>query len=339
MHAISYHGTMKSIDTLPELVRAFVDGQSDGAALLAEFMRHVAKICDPYPAAYFVLNDKSNDGVDDLGHRSFTVCANVVKGRFPFMARVPFRAFVAEDFDGRTVRYHSFYAKISITRELLRDDYAKNIRRDPVLRWRAELYSSIGEALKEIAEPVVQGRGVPPRWQLKAPGLRMMQPLEVVEARLRQQLDKTTPALVQAALTFGGGLTQSRLTHLLEAVIGAPAKMEIDDPVVDANVSERMDIRGAVSAAWDDLEGLDRVLIIALARGDSYEDLICADPRLAHKVAVSRAVNRVGQHFLQRVIEQMGGTASPSVTPRTLMEPIISVLIELYPKEFERELS
>jgi hypothetical protein len=180
---------------------------------------------------------------------------------------------------------------------------------------------------------------VPPRWQLKAPGLRMMQPLEVVEARLRQQSDKTTPALVKAALTFGGGLTQSRLTHLLEAVIGAPAKMEIDDPVVDANVSERMDIRGAVSAAWDDLEDLDRVLIIALARGDSYEDLICADPRLAHKVAVSRAVNRVGQHFLQRVIEQMGGTASPSVTPRTLMEPIISVLIELYPKEFERELS
>ena len=52
-------------------------------------------------------------------------------------------------------------------------------------------------------------------------------------------------------------------------------------------------------------------------------------------MAVSRAVSRVGQIFLQRVVDQLGVAANPEMTPRALMEPIIGVLIELYPTAFE----
>ena len=125
--------SMQATDTMPELVRLFVEEGSHAHDLLREFMRHVAKVARPYPDAYFVLGAKNDEAVDDLGNRSFSICSSVEKGRFPFNGRTPFGAFVEEQFDGRTIRYHSFYAKLAITRELLRDDYAFNLRRNCLL--------------------------------------------------------------------------------------------------------------------------------------------------------------------------------------------------------------
>ena len=152
---------MDSFDTMPALVRSFVEDGSNASELLREFMRHVARVARPYPDAYFVLGARNEEAIDDLGNRAFTSCASIEKGRFPFSGRTPFGSFVEEQFDGRTIRYHSFYAKLSITREMLRDDYAHNLRRNPVLRWRAELYADIGAIVKAHCEPVPQGRGVP----------------------------------------------------------------------------------------------------------------------------------------------------------------------------------
>ena len=55
---------------------------------------------------------------------------------------------------------------------------------------------------------------------------------------------------------------------------------------------------------------------------------------LNNKVAVSRAVSRVGTVFLNEVISAVGGDASPDATPRTLLEPIMAMLAELYPHDF-----
>jgi len=326
---------MKPTDTLPALVQSFVEEGSHAAELLAEFMRHVATVARPYPASYFALSDKSETAVDDLGNRAFTVCARVEKGRFPFEGRTPFGAYVAEAMDGRTIRYHSFYAKISITREILRDDYARNICRDPLLRWKAELYSDVGKVLKAQCTSIPQGRGVPPKWALETIGLRVMKPLSVVEAQLRASDDHSVESLVLMALKMTGGMSQSQLTNLLAAVLPAPATEEAPRESPDEVMAERMDIRSAVAQAWSELEDLDQHLVVALARGDAYEDLIARDPRLGHKVAVSRAVSRVGQQFLQKVVDQMGLPANPNMTPRSLMEPIIAVLIDLYPQRFE----
>ena len=218
---------MKPTDTLPALVASFMEDGSYAGELLAEFMRHVATVARPYPAAYFALSDKSERAGDDLGNRAFTICARVEKGRCPFEGRVPFDCFVAEVMDGRTIRYHSFYAKLSITREVLRDDYARNICRDPVLRWQADLYSSIGQVLKSQCTAVPQGRGVPPKWTIETMGLRVMQPQGVVEARLRASEDHSVEALVLMALKMTGGMSQSQLTNLLASVLPAPATEEL----------------------------------------------------------------------------------------------------------------
>jgi hypothetical protein len=142
-------------------------------------------------------------------------------------------------------------------------------------------------------------------------------------------------ALVRQALQLTGSMSQSQLSNMLSAVLPPPAT-ELPTPTApNEAMAERMDIRSAVAKAWESLEDLDQHLIIALARGDAYEDLIARDPRLKHKVAVSRAVSRVGSCFLQQVVEQMGLAAAPNMTPRALMEPIIAVLHSLYPERFD----
>ena len=79
---------------------------------------------------------------------------------------------------------------------------------------------------------------------------------------------------------------------------------------------------------------MDQALLVALAQGASYEQLIEGHPELSNKVAVSRAVNRVGSVFLAVVTDAVGGHATPDATPRTLLEPIMAVLAELYPRDF-----
>jgi hypothetical protein len=325
---------MRMEDTMPALVRSFVKGGHEAAQLLSEFMRHVARVARPYPDAYFVLSQKNNEAVDDLGNRAFSICASIEKGRFPFSGRPPFTAYVEEQFDGRTIRYHSFYAKLAITRELLRDDYAFNLRRNPVLRWRAELYADIGTILKESCESVPQGRGVPPKWQRAGSGLRMLQPPEVVQERLRQLDSPSLETLVHEAIAQAGPQTQSRLTNMLEAVLGTPSVDEPEAGVVEDHTADRLGLREAVAQAWGNLEPADQGLVIALSKGASYEELISGHPSLNNKVSVSRAVSRVGQYFLSAIVEAMGVDAAPDATPRTLMEPIMAMLSELFPRDF-----
>jgi hypothetical protein len=325
---------MQATDTMPELVRLFVEEGSHAQDLLREFMRHVAKVARPYPDAYFVLGAKNDEAVDDLGHRSFSICSSVEKGRFPFSGRTPFGAFVEEQFDGRTIRYHSFYAKLAITRELLRDDYAFNLRRNPVLRWRAELYADIGDVLKATCEPVSQGGNVPPKWQRSGSGLRMLSPPEVVIAKLRSLKDPDLQTLVHEVIAQAGPQTQSKLTHIIESIIGTPSEDEPDAIHAEDHTPDRMSVREAVKAGWEGLDDADQALVIALAKGHSYEELIEGHPALSNKVAVSRAVSRVGTAFLNEVISAVGGDASPDATPRTLLEPIMAMLAELYPHDF-----
>jgi len=336
-------GSKVGRDELPELVRTFVEhdspgggatGAAAGSALLDEFSRHVRHVTRTYPDAWFATGRKDEEGVLDLSHRSFTTCARVEKGRFPFSGRTPFRAYVDERFDGRTVRYHSFYAKLSITRELMRDDYARNLSRDPVLRWRADLYRKVRDYVRAHMEELPQGRGLPSRWQLRSTGLRAMRPIGVVEARLRDRRVSDIETIILTALRDCGPMTCSRLTNLAEAVLGTPEKEEAPAPILQATAGTQVGIRRAVLDAWQELDDDDRELLGAIARGEPYDSLVARCPRFKHKVAVTRAVTRCGKHFMARIAGEAGldDPAMPKgVRPKDLLELVLEVLVEVVP--------
>lgn len=331
---------MTEADALPGLVRDFEEREARAAELLAQFARHVRHMSRTYPGAWFVTGQKDDESVQDLSNRAFTVCARVEKGRFPFSGRRPFRAFVEERFDGRAIRYHSFYAKLSVARELMRDDYAKNLRRDPQLRWRADLYARVGDILKGWeregrARREPQGRGLPPRWVLELRGPVLRRPLGRVQDELSAAGETDVPTILDTALRKVGPLSQSRLTNLTEAVVGTPPS---EDPVFQAPpppAGVQVGVRRSVLAAWRSLDEDDQDLLLGLARGDSYDEIIARQPRLKHRVAATRAVTRCGKVFLAAVAGEVGlddPSALPQGTsPRQLVETVLEVLAEVVP--------
>lgn len=321
-------------DPLPRLVADFVQSESKDPAhrpLLDEFMRHVGRVASPYPDAYFALGRKNPDAVADLANRAFTSCARTIKGRHPFAGRPPFRAYVEEDFEGRAIRYHSFYARLSITRELLRDDYARNVNRDPVLRWRADLYRQVGQALRAQATPVDATKGPTTRWRLTEQGIALARSTEQVTRLMRDRLPCGVPDLVHAALELGGPATRAQITVLIEATLGTP---HLSEPETGEQIdtATTMAVRAAVLRAWSGLERSERSLLLALARGTTYDALIAAHPEFQHRVALTRAVTRLGQHFVTEIEDAMGRKPSVSEPPRALVERVMEVLLEVAPE-------
>lgn len=315
------------MDPWPDWISEFLVNEASAPPLLREFLRQVRFAARTYPDAYFALGHKDDDGFDDLGHRAFTICARREKGRFPFQGRTPFATYGAEAFDGRAIRYHSFYAKLSITRELMRDDYARNLVRDPVLRWRAALYGQVGDVVKAIAEPVTQGRGLPPAWLLHSEGPQLVLSEDRLADLLQDQPSREIPDLVRLALSRGGARSQSRLTRLLEQVLPAPAAAEAPAPPPQPELAGTLTLRQAVVSAWQDLGPEDQTVLAALARGASYDELIAADPRFKHKVAVTRALGRINKDFLARIAQGTDLPDQPAGRPLAVLEALLEVLV------------
>ena len=211
-------------------MQAFVQTPGPEAMPLhQEVSRHVHAVSRPYPDAYFALGRKTEDALEALG----AACSRSVRrSRRDGFRSVggPLRAFSEEQMEGRAMRYHTFYAKISITREVLRDDYARNITRDPILRWRADLYRQVGEALKACASRTPWIADAPPGLPASGPassGARYV----VVELAGDAG---GHPDLVRIALEHGGAITQSRLSTMLEGVLPAPSIVEPDAAVEQA---------------------------------------------------------------------------------------------------------
>jgi hypothetical protein len=324
---------MSTDDPLPRLVRGFLrqPGGPEDRPLLEEFTRHVGRVAAPYPDAYFALGRKSPEAIADLTNRAFTSCARIPKGRHPFAGRVPFQAYVDEDFEGRTIRYHSFYARLSIAREMLRDDYARNLHRDPVLHWRADLFRQIGAVLRDHADPVDGHRGPHTRWRLPEQGIALSRsPEQIVEA-LRACLPCSVELLVLKALELGGPTTRARLTVLVETTLGTPAP-PAPDPVGAPDPDLRLAVRAAVMRAWSELAPEERQLLLSLARGATYDELIAANPEFQHRVALTRAVSRLGQRFAARLEAAVEGRVDPQDPPRELIERVMEVVLEVGPE-------
>lgn len=96
-----------------------------------------------------------------------------------------------------------------------------------------------------------------------------------------------------------------------------------------------MTLRQAVVEAWQALSPSDQQLLIAVVRGDAYDQITAAIPELRNKVAVSRAVSRCGRHFLQHVGRALGQedlSLPPGRRPMDLLEPLFAVLLEAVPE-------
>ncbi len=320
---------LAATDPLPSRVRNFVNALDDGRELLQDFHRHVQSASRAYPDAYFALGRRTPDALVDLAHRVFATCSRVSKGRFPFLGRPPFTTYVEEQFDGRTIRYHSFYAKLSITREILRADYEHNLASHPMLRWRANLYRDVGLALRRVA--VAPTAGAPVRWSVPTRGPTARVPVEHLASGLRALKTQDLDTLIRDALVRGGALTQAQLTWVLEAVLPVPEAEEPPGPS-HPSLADHIAVRQTVLGAWHALDDEARALMGMLAEGLQYDEIVQRDPRFKHKVAVNRAVAKCTKEFVDAIGAAMGSDAPDADVPARVAEAVIEVLVECVPE-------
>lgn len=321
-------------DALPPMIAAFVHRNEAGAPLRREVHHHVNAVAYRYPDAWFVLGRKDAEAILDLADRVFTTCARVPKGRFPFLGRAPFPAYVAERLDGRAICYHSFYAHISITREHMRIDYAANVARDPVLRWQADLFKTVSRTLRAQAQAIGAGRAL--RWGPKeAGGLRVLVQGQALIAALRALGSSDIAVLTLEAIRRGGPMSAVQVTRLLSEIVSPPA--EEADPAAILPSQESLDlatraaIRAVVLSAWHGLPDEEKALLLEIARGADYDEIAVRWPELADPVRLTRRITACNNLFIKPIEREFEKLAARTTTPRVLLERIYEVLLSCLP--------
>ncbi len=319
------------MDELARLVRDFERDGSGGAVLLEHLRRLLAHMTRNYPPVWFPDGRKDAEGVVDLCHRCFVVCARVEKGRFPFKGRRPFACFVEEGHEGSQIAYHTVYAKLSVARELMRDDYAVNLRQNPEWRERAKVYANLGPVLEELARTgrIVHEAGSAKSlgvWALSGGGLRSMVSRERLALELRAARGEELGALVVRALTRGGPMGRSELANLIgESMFEG----DLGEAQLDAEDAElKLSLRRTVLRVWTELGESERGLLRVIGRGGSYEELVAPVGPFPHKVAVSRALAKVGGRFLESLGPELGceGVKAGAKGPLALVECILELV-------------
>lgn len=337
---------------LPDLVRSYVTHRLHAGPLLKEIHAGCATLLRRMPDIWYYDGQRDEDSVTQLADDVFFVCDRVEKARFPFYDRRPFVCYVEEDYDKDTIRYHTFWSRLSLTREQLRQDHLRRCARDPELKRRARVFRLVGRALKQMASSTTSSgsSGVRTRWSLRdAPSLRALaRPDQVVE-RLRAVAlgpdeEANVVALTRAALLSVGLATQGQVTDLvidalppLPSMPGQnPGGLErSDDPDAPPTpiaispsdaVLERRAVREAVLTAYNGLNPDERSMLEWIALGLHYDEMVALSPALKDSATISHRLERINRCFLLALQAQLGEELRPAFGQRALTEQILSVL-------------
>ena len=128
-------------------------------------------------------------------------------------------------------------------------------------------------------------------------------------------------------------MTRSQLARLLGEVLQPPVEHNVEDVTPESGLVDQLGVRRSLMVAWEQLDGRDRQLLAALARGASYDELIAEHEHFKHRAAVSRAVSRCSDVLVSQVLADLGmAEAENSSPPRQLVERLLEVLVELLPE-------
>jgi hypothetical protein len=333
--------------------------------LLWDTLRFVARVSRRYPPVYFELCERNDESLESLGHHVFARLDGRAFGRFPFSGRVPFDAFLEDLLPDRDVRWHSFESRLSVTREALREQYAFNVRHHPDWAERERLHREVVAALREVAVAFPGRSPRWPRWGLPSWGqaprgpradwdreetVRLLSRREgwPVESRVQLVLARhgapmypgAISALLQDASVRGarvdrvvedesGGTGEGWDGALSGAAGGAAANSE-----PGALEPARLTVRRRVAEGWAALLSEERELLALLVAGRPYREIVERVPRYRDPSAVTRALARICEGLLRRVVEALdesraGSGAAEELRPQQVAELIFPLLLDL----------
>ncbi|MDP7114651.1 MAG: hypothetical protein QGH45_21940 [Myxococcota bacterium] len=309
-------------------------------SLLDACTRGVRTVAQRYPGVYFELGCRTDEAMMSLIHSVFTDLDGREFGRFPFSNRTPYDTFHAESMTDDECRYHSFNARLSVTREALRQRYQHNVRRHPAWLQREALHRSVMEALEEDCVPFPGRHPSWPRYGLPAwsDGLRAPRAdwnPDAVVRQLRRREGWSVSARVQIVLSkHGAPMYPGAISRLLQDAAVAPDTLESTDLLPSnegGSPDDRLAIRLAAADSYASLTSAERALLVLLLAGRPYKDIAREIPGLGNPSAVTRALGRICDGFLAQVLHQLGTrrTEAATLRPKAAAELLLSVLVTL----------
>ncbi len=297
--------------------------------------RGVTRVSRRYPAVYFELADRGEDSVRSLAHTVFCHLDARVYGRHPFADRAPLDAFVQERFSDRECRYHAFDARLSITREALRAQYAFNLRRHPEWQERQELHGEVVQALRAECRTFPGRNPRYPRYGLRSwTGVRPPKPgwsHEDAVRTLQRRSGWSVAARVQIVLSLRGApMYPGEISRVLQdaAVPAGGGAIDPDDRGTREDVDAILAVRRRVLSAWAALDAEERALMRCLIDGLSGREIMERVPRLNSPVAVTRGLKAVTGRFVAALADEAGGERH-DLRPNELAELLLPVLLAL----------
>ncbi len=297
--------------------------------------RGVSRVSRGYPAVYFELADRGPESLQSLAHTVFCSLDSREYGRHPFAGRAPFDAFVQEDMPDRECGYHAFDARLSITRETLRAQYAFNLRRHPEWLEREELHQEVVAALREECRPFPGRSPRYPRYGLRSwEGVRAPKPSwnhDHAVSTLRRRSGWSVSARVQIVLSLKGApMYPGEISRVLQDADVAPAggMVEPDERGQRSDVDAILSVRQRVSDALAALDADERRLLRCLIEGISGREIMERVPALHSPVAVSRALKALCGRFVAALAD-LGAGEGRDLRPAEVADLLLPVLLAL----------
>ncbi len=311
-------------------------------SLLGDVLRATDRVSRRYPGAYFELCRRNDHAVTSFGHKVFVRLDSRVFGRFPFTDRTPFDAYVAEQMHDGDVRWHSFEARLSIAREVLREQYAFNVRRHPEWAAKDALHQDVVAALKADF-PTWPGRSARyPRYGLTSwpGGPRSVRPdwdrddvVRIVTRRAGWPL-ATRIELVLAKR--GAPMYPAAVSAILQDADVAASDSSLDPDALGASreadaLEGTLTVRRLVAERWATLSDDEQQLLSLLAAGRPYREVVEAVPSFRDPSAVTRALARICDRFVSDLVAALSpdGAGAEPLKPKQQAELLFGVLAEL----------
>jgi hypothetical protein len=301
--------------------------------LVSRTCRGVTRVSRGYPAVYFELAERGIESTQSLAHTVFCYLDRREYGRHPFAGRTPLDAFRTEDMADRECRYHAFDARLSVTRETMRAQYAFNLRRHPEWKEREEVHQEVVAALRAECREFAGRNPRYPRYGLRSwESVRAPKPSwnhdEAVRT-LRRRTGWSVSARVQIVLSLKGApMYPGEISRVLQDADVAPGGGVVDpdlrggQPDVDAILG----VRRQVAHAWSTLNPDERVLLRCLIDGLSGKEIMARVPTLQSAVAVSRALKALTQRFVLALSPE---GAARELRPKEVADLLLPVLLAM----------
>ena len=306
--------------------------------LLDACERGVRTVAGRYPGVYFELGHRTEEAMTSLVHHVFADLDGRTLGRFPFSDRTPYDTFAAEQMPDGRCRHHSFDARLSITREALRQQYRHNASRHPAWLEREQLHRQVVAAVERDCVPFPGRHPSWPRYGLPSwpDGLRSARPdwnSEAVVGLLRRRAGWSVSAQVQIVLSkHGAPMYPGEISRILQ---DASVESDVFQPAErlgsagEGPVDDRVAVRTAAVEAYASLSPEERALLGLLLSGRPYKDIPAEIPQLGNPTAVTRALERICDRFLRGLLVQMGASRDDMarLRPREAADLLIGVLV------------